>query len=49
MTREGQSRPFAARYAGRCAACDQSIYEGDWIHMTDNGAIHEQCAQDDDQ
>ena len=39
------SRPFPARYPGRCASCDERIREGDIIRMTDDGATHDDCTE----
>ena len=35
---------FAARYPGRCRACDESIEVGDDLVMDDNQAVHFDCA-----
>lgn len=37
--------PFSARYETHCADCDDWIYEGDWIRMSDDGAIHHKCGR----
>lgn len=38
------TKTFPARYDGQCVECDDDIYEGDIIAMTDAGAVHEDCA-----
>ena len=39
------SRPFLAAHPGRCHAdCGQWIDRGDAIRMTDDGAVHADCA-----
>lgn len=38
---------FAARYDGRCGACDERIYEGDMIRFdaaSDSNFVHDDCA-----
>lgn len=37
-------RSFSARYDGSCVECFDDIFEGDLIKMTDDGAVHEDCA-----
>lgn len=37
---------FPARYGGRCAGCDLSIFVDDEIEVTDDGVMHEGCASD---
>lgn len=34
---------FEARYPGRCVECDERIHEGDWIRVTPDGPIHNDC------
>jgi hypothetical protein len=34
---------FLAKFAGRCVACDERIYVGDHIRMTNEGAVHVDC------
>lgn len=34
---------FAAKYPGRCAACDERINEGDQITYSDDEAVHANC------
>jgi len=41
------SRPFPASFDGRCALCDDSIYEGDEIQMLDGEACHVECVEDE--
>lgn len=38
------SRPFTARYDGRCAGCDAGIGEGDRVRYVDGQLVHEGCA-----
>lgn len=40
------SHSFPARFGGRCAECEGGIVEGDPIRMTDDGAVHDDCAFD---
>lgn len=42
--RTGLSRSFFAGYEGLCAYCDNEIEAGDEIRMTDDGAVHDECA-----
>lgn len=37
-------KPFRARFDSECAECGWEIDEGDMIVMTDDGAVHEDCA-----
>lgn len=37
------SRVFPAAFESDCAACDDRIYEGDDIRMTNGEAVHEDC------
>ncbi len=37
---------FPARYPGRCRACEGSIRIDDQIRMTDDGPVHDNCAED---
>lgn len=34
---------FPARYQGRCAGCEERIFEGDFIEMVDGKAVHADC------
>jgi hypothetical protein len=34
---------FAARYPGRCAACDERIHEGDQVKYADDELLHTVC------
>jgi hypothetical protein len=38
------SRPFEARYYGRCIVCDDRIEPGDMLVFEVDDAIHEDCA-----
>lgn len=41
----GVSKPFLAQYDSRCAECgDEIVADVDEIVMTDDGAMHEDCA-----
>lgn len=40
------SRPFEARYDGRCVLCDENIVRGDFICIRDTvGIAHDNCAE----
>lgn len=41
----GQVVSFTARFAGRCRSCDERIYVGDTVRMTDDGAVHDDCTE----
>ena len=34
---------FQAKYPGRCAACDERIYEGNWVRYEDDFLVHDDC------
>lgn len=34
---------FQARYPGRCAACDEPIYEGGKVRYEDGFLVHDDC------
>lgn len=37
------SRPFTARYGGRCGSCGETISAGDTLTWDDDEAVHETC------
>lgn len=39
------SRPFEARYRGRCAECPRPVREGDSCVLDDGQLMHETCYQ----
>lgn len=42
------SNPFTARFRSVCAECGEWIAIGAYIVMTDAGAVHLECTDDDD-
>lgn len=38
---------FTAKYDGRCAECQETIYRGDQLQMIDGQAVHADCTPDD--
>ncbi|MGE5612658.1 MAG: hypothetical protein ACM3UO_00085 [Bacillota bacterium] len=43
------SRPFAAKYAGRCGACAEWFEEGTQIVITGEvGVVHDNCPDNDE-
>jgi hypothetical protein len=39
---------FGAKYAGRCAACDERISVGDLIRYEDDEVVHTDCPEPQD-
>jgi hypothetical protein len=42
------SRPFAAKFPGRCAHCGHTFPEGEQIRYADEDLIHADCADEDE-
>jgi len=40
------SRPFAARWDGRCGFCDEDIDVGDEVCYCEDEVVHFDCAED---